>query len=212
MKKGTQPGQDTKKRNGLIDLLVLAFLAAVLYLLASCNTTKRITASASVRIDTVKIHHTDTLTRDRVVSNTIYIHDTIFTTPAYSAGQTFTPRDLQPAYDKGGKAVARIYRKDTGNLHAEVTVLPGGNVVFKIWSDSSKFLFSDIRHTATSVIDSGRRSSASASATVSIDKQSSTEKIKKTRLPISWYIGGGIAAVLAIVWALLRLYKKTTIA
>lgn len=204
-----QPG---KKRLSGIDWLALIVLALMALWFASCGTTKRIKATDTVRIDTVKVYHTDTLTRDRVVNNTIYIHDTIFTTPAYSAGQTFTPRDLQPAYDKGGKAVARTYRKDTGNLHAEVTVQPGGNVFFKIWSDSSKFLFSDIRHTATSVIDSGRRSSASTSETVSIDKQSSSEKIKKTRLPISWYIGGGIAAVLGIVWALLRLYKKTTIA
>lgn len=179
-------------------------LFIILWLLAaSCASSKHTERSVITHTqDSSTQHGTDTMLHIRYVYATRYVHDTLIKTVYQYIHDTLHSYDLQPVTNAAGKKVPVTKHYDRGTLHADLTILPTGDLVVNMWADSTQTLVHGLIETNSNTIDSNSHSHADTTqhshSSSSVEK--SYTKIIQSFIASYWWVLVVIAIGLVLIF------------
>jgi len=159
--------------------LLLALSASCLLLLhTGCVSTKHTITSTTAVHDTLKVFVHDTAVHDHIVKETVRIHDTVITLPAYDVSQTFSAGQLTATH------TAHSFTAGNGNLHSTVTVDTAGRITIDCRDDSLRAVIAMLTEVTTAQTDSIAHLSRSTTAESSDASVITYDKLVKSKWPL----------------------------
>lgn len=129
----------------------ITYILTLLLLLAACNSAKKVTSEKTEVKTSDTSTRTDKTTQQstKETNTTKESRDSTYKVPERKTGKDLKPEDLQPVYQKNGKAASRTHRFEDKGVHGTVTIDTNGNVRADCVCDELEFTVRQMERTIT---------------------------------------------------------------